>query len=116
ALATKRIDEIEAANQRLPQLDFTGTFSPTGRSVDQQANPQQGVLADQGSWGEAFQNFVTEDPAEDGLFAQYTVTGALDFSWSIQNRTAKGNHQRCSPSCAKPSSTSSRSARRPRAR
>ncbi len=94
ALASKRIDELEAANQRLPQLDFTGTFTPNGRSVDTSPDANTGELGEQGSWGEAFQNFVNEDIREDGLFAEYTVTGALDFTWQVQNRTAKGNHQR----------------------
>ncbi|HVH98488.1 MAG TPA: TolC family protein [Enhygromyxa sp.] len=94
ALASRRIDEIEAANQRLPQLDFTGTFAPLGRSVDTRPDEQTGAAGSTGSWGEAFRNFGTDDVAEDGLFAEYTVTGALDFTWSVQNRTAKGNHQR----------------------
>ncbi len=94
ALASKRIDEVEAANQRLPQLDFTGTFSPQGRSVDTQPNANTGEPGSTGSWGEAFRNFGTGDVANDGLFAEYTVTGALDLSWSVQNRAARGNHQR----------------------
>ena len=94
ALASKRIDEIEAANQRLPQLDFTGTFAPQGRSVDDLPDATTGERGTTGSWGEAFSNFVTDDIAEDGLFAEYTVTGALDLTWSVQNRGAKGNHQR----------------------
>ena len=94
ALASKRIDELEAANQRLPQLDFTGTFAPQGRSVDALPDAQTGEPGSTGSWGEAFANFVTDDVSQDGLFAEYTVTGALDFSWSVQNRGAKGNHQR----------------------
>jgi outer membrane protein TolC len=94
ALASKRIDEIEAANQRLPQLDFTGTFSPQGRSVDALPDASTGEPGSVGSWGEAFRNFVTDDVTRDGLFAEYTVTGALDLTWSVQNRTAKGNHQR----------------------
>ena len=94
ALATKRIDELEAANQRLPQLDFTGTFSSQGRSVDALPDAQTGEPGTSGSWGEAFQNFITDDIRNDGLFAEYTVTGALDFTWSVQNRAAKGNHQR----------------------
>ena len=94
ALASRRIDEIEAANQRLPQLDFTGTFAPLGRSVDTRPDEQTGEAGSTGSWGEAFRNFGTDNVAEDGLFAEYTVTGALDFTWSVQNRTAKGNHQR----------------------
>jgi outer membrane protein TolC len=94
ALASRRIDEIEAANQRLPQLDFTGTFAPLGRSVDKRPDPSTGDPGTTGSWGEAFRNFGTGDVANDGLFAEYTITGALDFTWSVQNRTAKGNHQR----------------------
>ena len=94
ALASKRIDEIESANQRLPQLDFTGTFSTQGRSVDALPDAQTGEPGTRGSWGEAFSNFVTEDIGSDGLFAEYTVTGALDLTWSVQNRQAKGNHQR----------------------
>ncbi|PRQ05506.1 efflux RND transporter permease subunit [Enhygromyxa salina] len=94
ALASRRIDEFVAARDRLPQLDFTGSFSPQGRSVDTSPNPMAGTPGIDGSWGEAFQNFVPEDVGADGLFAEYTVTGALDLSWSIQNRTAKGNHQR----------------------
>jgi outer membrane protein TolC len=94
ALASKRIDEIVVANQRLPQLDFTGSFAPVGRSVDASPNAQSGNPGNRGNWGEAFRNFVTEDIGSQGLFAEYTVSGALDLSWSIQNRTAKGNHQR----------------------
>jgi outer membrane protein TolC len=94
ALASKRIDEIEIANQRLPQLDFTGTFTPQGRSVDKVPNAGTGAPGEAGSWGEAFQNFGTGNVATDGLFAEYTVTGALDLTWNVQNRTARGNHQR----------------------
>jgi outer membrane protein TolC len=94
ALASRRIDEIQAANERLPQLDFTGTFSPQGRSVDTRPDAASGDPGAQGSWGEAFRNFGTQNVATDGLFAEYTVTGALDLTWSVQNRTAKGNHQR----------------------
>jgi outer membrane protein len=94
ALASKRIDEIEIANQRLPQLDFTGTFAPQGRSVDRLPNTQTGAPGEAGSWGQAFRNFGTDSVATDGLFAEYTVTGALDLTWAVQNRTARGNHQR----------------------
>jgi outer membrane protein TolC len=93
ALASKRIDELEIANQRLPQLDFTGTFSPQGRSVDKVPNQQTGAPGDPGSWGDAFRNFGTGNVSQ-GLFAEYTVTGALDLTWAVQNRTARGNHQR----------------------
>jgi outer membrane protein TolC len=94
ALASKRIDEVVQANNRLPQLDFTGTFAPAGRSVDSSPNAQSGTPGRRGSWGEAFRNFVTEDVGADGLFAEYTISGALDLTWNIQNRVAKGNHQR----------------------
>jgi outer membrane protein TolC len=94
AIASKRIDEIETANQRLPQLDFTGTFAPQGRSVDALPDSGSGEPGTTGSWGEAFRNFGTGNVAADGLFAEYTVTGALDLTWSVQNRAARGNHQR----------------------
>lgn len=94
ALASKRVDEVVQANNRLPQLDFTGSFSPSGRSVDASPSAQSGQPGSQGSWGEAFRNFITDDVASKGLFAEYTVSGALDLTWSIQNRVAKGNHQR----------------------
>ncbi|MFV8749581.1 TolC family protein [Nannocystaceae bacterium ST9] len=94
ALASKRIDEVVQANNRLPQLDFTGSFAPSGRSVDSSPSASTGDPGSRGSWGEAFRNFITDDIASKGLFAEYTVSGALDLTWSIQNRTAKGNHQR----------------------
>ncbi len=95
AMASKRIDEIEAANQRLPQLDFQGQFIPQGRSIDTIASPQRGTEAARGSWGEAFRNFFTENPRDEGrLLADYTLTGSLTLTWDIQNRTPKGNHQR----------------------
>ena len=94
ALASRQIDEMVTARDRLPQLDFTASFAPQGRSVDTRANPMAGTPEAKGSWGEAFQNFISDDIKADGLFAEYTVTGALDLTWSIQNRTAKGNHQR----------------------
>jgi outer membrane protein TolC len=93
ALASRRIDEIVAANQRLPQLDFTGSFAPLGRSVDKRPDAGSGDPGTRGSWGEAFRNFGNTN-LSDGLFAEYTITGALDLTWSVQNRTAKGNHQR----------------------
>ncbi len=94
AMASKRIDELEAANQRLPQLDFTGNFAPTGRSVDRSPDANTGAAGEKGSWGQAFRNFFNDDVTRDGIFAEYTVTGALDLTWSVQNRSAKGNHTR----------------------
>lgn len=94
ALASSRIDELEAANQRLPQLDFSGSFNARGRSVDTAAVPETGTPAAQGSWSEAFGNFVNEDISADGLFADFTIRGQLDLQWDIRNRTAKANHQR----------------------
>ena len=94
ALASKRIDELEAANQKLPQLDFTGTFSPRGRSVDAAPDANTGAGGVQGSWAQAFRNFVNEDVARDGLLADFTVAGQLDLTWDVQNRAAKGNYAR----------------------
>jgi outer membrane protein TolC len=94
ALASRRIDELEAANDRLPQLDFTGTFSPVGRSVDSLPDASTGEPGVKGSWAEAFRNFFNEDVAQDGLLAQYTVSARLDLTWNVQNRVARGNHAR----------------------
>jgi len=94
ALASNRIDELEAANQRLPQLDFSGSFNARGRSVDTAAVSETGTPAAQGSWSEAFGNFINEDVGNDGLFADFTLSGQLDLQWDIRNRTAKANHQR----------------------
>ena len=94
ALASSRIDELEAANNRLPQLDFTGSFSARGRSVDTAAVPETGTAAAQGSWSEAFSNFFNDDVAADGLLADFTISGDLSLQWDIRNRTARANHQR----------------------
>jgi outer membrane protein TolC len=94
ALASRRLDELEAANQRLVQLDFTGRFAPRGRSVDTAADPTTGTAEQRGSWGEAFRNFINEDVGEDGIFADYTVSGSLDLTWDVQNRGARAGHQR----------------------
>lgn len=97
-LASRRIDELVAANQRLPQLDFRFVFTPQGRSVDFNSAADTGVPAKRGGWGEAFQNFFNRtDTSEDisgGLFADFNVSGALTFNWDIQGRTPKANHER----------------------
>ena len=94
ALASRRLDEIEAANQRLVQLDFTGRFSTRGRSADTAADPTSGTPEQRGSWGEAFRNFVNEDVRADGLFSEMTVSGNLDLTWDVQNKGAKAGHER----------------------
>src|SRR5690606_15619448 len=76
------------------QLDFTGTFSPQGRSVDTVADLQSGTPEQRGSWGEAFRNFINADVSQDGVFSEFTVTGALDLTWDVQNKGGKANHQR----------------------
>lgn len=99
-IASRRIDELVAANARLPQLDFRFQFAPQGRSIDQNANPDAGIPAKRGSWSEAFENFfVATDVAKinfnpNGLFADYTVSGSLTFNFDIQGRTPKANHER----------------------
>lgn len=94
AIASQRIDELEAANQRLPQLDFTGNFTPQGRSVDALPDAQPGTPAERGSWADAFGNFVSDDIANNGVLADFAVSGRLNLTWDIQNRTAKANHER----------------------
>ncbi len=94
ALGSKRIDELVNANQRLAKLDFTGSFTARGRSVDTAPDPQTGTPGETGNWGEAFRNFVNEDIRRNGLLADFTVSGALDLTWDVQNRAALGNHKR----------------------
>ncbi len=92
-LASRRIDEMVAANRRLPQLDFSGNFTPQGRSIDSTPNPQSGDPGAQGSWGEAFRNIFSNDVAADGLLADWTLGGQLTLTWDVQNRTPKANHE-----------------------
>lgn len=93
ALATRRIDELKAINDKLPTLDLSLTLSSRGRSVDSLDNPQTGAKAQQGSWKQAFTNFFNESPKEQGLLADYSVDAALSFSWDIRNRAAKSQAQ-----------------------
>ncbi|HET6582924.1 MAG TPA: TolC family protein [Nannocystaceae bacterium] len=93
AIASGRIDELVAANQRLPQLDFTGSFTPQGRSIDQAPQQQTGDPGTEGNWGEAFRNIFSDNPSRDGLLADWTISGGLTLTWDVQNRGAKGRHQ-----------------------
>lgn len=93
AIASRRIDELVAANLRLPQLDFQGTFTPQGRSVDFLPDPTTGDPGREGNWGEAFQNIFSEDIQDEGLLADWTVQGTLSLRWDIQNRGPKGAHE-----------------------
>lgn len=98
-IASRRIDELVAANARLPILDFRFQFVPQGRSVDQIASADLGTPAKRASWSEAFQNFFTAtDVAKvnfnTGPFADFNISGALTFNYDIQGRTPKANHER----------------------
>lgn len=97
-LASRRIDELVAANQRLPQLDFRLQFTPQGRAIDKfdSSNINPTIRS---SWSQAFKNFfVGTDEAEinpnKGPFADFTVTGSLTFNYDIQGRAPKANHER----------------------
>lgn len=92
-LASRRIDEMVAANARLPQLDAAINFTPQGRSVDSLPSPSTGASGSQGSWGEAFRNIFVEDVGRDGLIADWTLGGSLSLTWDIRNRGARGRHQ-----------------------
>lgn len=96
SLASRRIDELVAANQRLPQLDVVGTLAPQGKSVDFAANTQTGEPYQKGNWGDAFKNFFNDaDQIRDqGLLADWSISGQLNLTWDVQNRTPKANHQR----------------------
>lgn len=93
ALATRRIEELQAANQRLPQLDVDVSFSPRGVSGDRLPDARTGVPGDRGSWGEAFRNFGARN--EDGrpILADFSVNAGVTFNWDVQNRTAKAQHE-----------------------
>ncbi|HGG57994.1 MAG TPA: TolC family protein, partial [Nannocystis exedens] len=94
SLASRRIDELVAANQRLPQLDIQGTFAPQGRSIDLTSNEQAGVPGEKGTWGAAFGNFFNSEIADNGLLADWSISGQLNLTWDVQNRAPKANHQR----------------------
>lgn len=89
ALASRRIDEMVAANQRLPQLDVTGAFVPRGVSNDRIANANTGDPGNRGGWSEAFGNFFNDDIRNKGLVADYQVSGGLNLTWDVQNRTPR---------------------------
>ena len=93
AIASARIDEMVAANQRLPQLDFSGTFTPQGRSIDRTANQQTGDPGIEGNWRNAFRNIFSDDIQQDGLLADWVIQGSLTLTWDVQNRAPKGRHQ-----------------------
>ncbi|MCY1056041.1 TolC family protein [Nannocystis sp. SCPEA4] len=98
-IASRRIDELVAANARLPILDFRFQFTPQGRSVDLNAVAETGVPAQRASWPQAFSNFFTAtDVAKvnfnTGPFADFNISGSLNFNFDIQGRTPKANHER----------------------
>jgi outer membrane protein TolC len=94
SLASRRIDELVAANQRLPQLDIQGSFAPQGRSIDFIGSDAQGTSSKKASWGDAFGNFISDDIGSNGIFADMAVSGSINLTWDVQNRTPKANHQR----------------------
>src|SRR5687767_15768220 len=51
SLASFRIDELVAANKRLPQLEASGTFAPQGRSIDTLGNAMTGQPPTEATWG-----------------------------------------------------------------
>ncbi len=96
SVASQRIDELVAANKRLPQLDAKVTFSPQGRSIDTRSSPSAGTPAVAGNWGQAFKNFfnATGQNPSTGVLADYTVRLELNLNWDIQNRAPKATHER----------------------
>jgi outer membrane protein TolC len=89
SLASFRIDELVAANKRLPQLEASGTFAPQGRSIDTLGNPMTGQPPTEATWGQAFGNM-----SDDSGLADWTIAGALTLTWDVQNRGAKGLRQK----------------------
>lgn len=89
-IASRRIDERVAANNRLPQLDAGVSFTPRGRAIDTVANPASGERGSSASWGEAFGNVFDPGP---GVLADWSVQGQLSLRWDVRNRQAKGAMQ-----------------------
>ena len=96
SIASQRIDELVAANKRLPQLDSRLTCSPQGRGIDQRADLPTGKPPLPADWGVAFKNFINTGDAREksGLLADYSVRLELNLNWDIQNRTPRANHER----------------------
>jgi outer membrane protein len=94
AIASRRIDELVAANQRLPQLDANASFIPQGRSINFRPDPSTGDPGQAASWGEAFRNFFGDDIRQDGFLADWQLIGGLTLTWDIQNRGPRGAHER----------------------
>ncbi len=91
-IESRRIDELVAANNKLPQLDVSGSFTPQGRSVDSLPDQTTGDPGSQGSWPEAFRNIFTDD-ISDGILADWTLSGAITLTWDVQNRGPRGQHE-----------------------
>lgn len=98
SLASQRIDELVAANRRLPQLDTRLQFTPQGRAVDAAPKPEQGYPPIAGNWSTAFKNYFNkaDQIGENGkgLLADYDVRLELNLQWDIQNRGPKATHER----------------------
>jgi outer membrane protein len=92
-IESRRIDELVAANQRLPQLDVGGSFTPQGRSVTSVPDVTTGGAGSQGSWPEAFRNIFSDDVAQEGLLADWSVSGQITLTWDVQNRAPKALHE-----------------------
>lgn len=92
-IESRRIDELVAANNRLPQLDVSGSFTPQGRSVDSVPDATSGNPGTQGSWPEAFRNIFSDDIREDGLLADWRLDGSITLTWDVQNRGPRGQHE-----------------------
>lgn len=87
------IDEQVAKNNKRPQLDFEGRFTPQGRSIDRLPDPTTGAPGQDASWGGAFGNIFNEDVGADGALADWTLTGTVTLTWDVRNRKAKGAHE-----------------------
>ncbi|HFE44976.1 MAG TPA: hypothetical protein ENJ18_05695, partial [Nannocystis exedens] len=63
-------------------------------SIDLTSNEQAGVPGEKGTWGAAFGNFFNSEIADNGLLADWSISGQLNLTWDVQNRAPKANHQR----------------------
>jgi outer membrane protein TolC len=94
SIASLHIDELVAANARLPRLDVEGRFAPQGRSIDTLADPTTGTAGVPATWGRAFNNMFNASGSTQGVLADWTISGSITLTWDVQNRSAKGARQR----------------------
>src|SRR5262249_29957546 len=61
--------------------------------IESLGNAAAGVPPREASWGQAFRNMFNSDVGNNGLLADWTLTGSITLTWDVQNRGARGARQ-----------------------